>query len=225
MKRSLATRLASWLLLRMARTLWGLPVALMPVIVDQLGPLGALRWMAKNLPGYERMLKDMGPLRGHLASTFVSMLNGCYYCAFAHARAFQLHHYRARDTLFPLDEHQLVDLVALPDSEALGRLEEAFQAAQMPEELRLYRRLLDLKYHGATPSTAEDAHLMHAIRMFEVLNFCGISRAVPLDGAHDPINKDAGLKLRYAQARLASRRDPEQPPAAAPTGARASGEG
>jgi len=203
-RRPLAKRLASWVLLTIARTKWGLPVGLMPVIVDRLGPLGALRWMVKNLPRYERMLKELGAVRGNLISAFVSMLNGCYYCAFAHARAFELLYFKARRSLFPMDEHQMVDLIVLPDQEVIARLDAAFTAAQMPEATPLFRRLVELKYHGAAPSTAEDAYLAHAIQMFEVLNFCGISAAVPLDGAHDPINKDMELRARYAEARLAS---------------------
>lgn len=207
MKRPLSKRLATWLLLTIARTLWGLPVGLMPVLVDRLGAFGALRWMARNLPRYEKMLKEMGSLRGHLVATFISMLNGCYYCAYAHARAFELLFFQSRQALFPLDEHQLVDLVVLPDQEVKARLEAAFQSAQLPDGPALFTRLAQMKYGGgeAGPATAEDGHLRHAIQMFEVLNFCGISTDVPLDGAHDPINKDADLKARYAQARLERR--------------------
>jgi len=204
-RRPLVRRLASWILLTLARRMWGLPVALMPVLVDRRGPLGAIRWMATNLPRYERMLKDLGPIRGHLVSAFVSMLNGCYYCAFAHARAFQLYYFKERGALFPMDEHQMVDLVVLPDQEVLARLEQAFAAGQMPEATQLFSRLVELKFRGAVPSGAEDAYLQHSIQMFEVLNFCGISQDVPLDvGPHDPINKDQDLKNRYAQARLAA---------------------
>jgi hypothetical protein len=203
MKRPLSKRLATWLLLTISRTLWGLPARLMPVLVDRLGAFGALRWMARNLPRYERMLKEMGSIRGHLVATFVSMLNGCYYCAYAHAHAFQLHFFQSRQALFPLDEHQLVDLIVLPDQEVKARLEAAFQSAQLAEGPPLFARLAQMKYGGGPePAGAEDGYLRHAIQMFEVLNFCGISQAVPLDGAHDPINKDEDLKARYAQARL-----------------------
>jgi hypothetical protein len=205
-RRPISKRIATWILLTIARTLWGLPVGLMPVLVDRLGGFGALRWMARNLPQYERMLKDLGPLRGHLVATFISMLNGCYYCAYAHARAFELHFFKSRGALFPLDEHQLVDLIVLPDPEVKARLEAAFQEAQLPEGLPLFTRLVALKYGDTElPAGPEDGHLRHALQMFEVLNFCGISTAVPLDGAHDPINKDGALKERYAQARLERR--------------------
>jgi len=205
-KRPLSKRLATWILRTITGLLWGLPAGLMPVLVDRLGALGALRWMVRNLPRYERMLKDMGPVRGHLVATFISMLNGCYYCAYAHARSFELHFFRARQVLFPLDEHQMVDLIVLPDHEVKARLESAFQSARLPEGPPLFTRLVQMKYGGvAEPAGPEDGHLRHAIQMFEVLNFCGISTAVPLDGAHDPINKDSDLKARYAQARLEGR--------------------
>lgn len=208
MKRPLSKRLATWLILAVLRKLWGLPPGLIPVLVDRLGAFGALRWLARNLPTYEKMLKEMGPLRGHLVATFISMLNGCYYCAYAHARSFELYFFKVRQALFPLDEHQLVDLIALPDQEVKARLEAAFQSAQLPEGPPLFTRLVQMKYGGggeAEPAGAEDRYLRHAIQMFEVLNFCGISQAVPLDGAHDPINKDSDLKARYAQARLERR--------------------
>lgn len=215
MNRPLSKRLATWILLTISRTLWGLPAGLMPVIVDRLGAFGAIRWIVKNLPRYERMLKDLGPIRGHLAAAFVSMLNGCYYCAFAHARAFELHFFKARGALFPLDEHQMVDLIVLPDPELLARLDAAFGSAQLAEGPALFRRLVELMFRGAEGAGAEDGYLLHTIRMFEVLNFCGISTAVPLDGAHDPINKDHDLKARYAQARLTSPPPAEEKPAAA----------
>jgi len=208
-KRPLPKRLATWILRTITRGLWGLPANLMPVLVDRLGAFGSLRWMVRNLPRYERMLKDMGPLRGHLVATFVSMLNGCYYCAYAHARAFELHFFKARQELFPLDEHQMVDLIVLPDNEVKTRLEAAFQSARLPEGPPLFTRLVQMKYGGGgEPAGPEDGHLRHAVQMFEVLNFCGISTAVPLDCAHDPINKDADLKARYAQARLERRPGP-----------------
>jgi len=207
MKRPLSRRLATWLILTVLRNLWGLPPALIPVLVDRLGAFGALRWMARNLPTYEKMLKEMGPTRGHLVATFISMLNGCYYCAYAHARSFELHFFKARQALFPLDEHQMVDLIVLPDPEVKARLESAFQSAQLPEGPPLFTRLVQMKYGGGEAATAgaDDHYLRHCIQMFEVLNFCGISQDVPLDGAHDPINKDRDLKARYAQARLERR--------------------
>jgi hypothetical protein len=220
MRRPISKRIATWILLTIARNLWGLPVGLMPVLVDRLGALGALRWMVRNLPRYERMLKELGPLRGHLVATFISMLNGCYYCAYAHARAFELHFFKSRAALFPLDEHQMVDLIVLPDAEVKARLEAAFQSAQFPEGPPLFTRLVEMKYGGGGEAAgAEEGHLRHAIQMFEVLNFCGISTAVPLDGAHDPINKEADLKARYAQARLESRPLGEEVPPSSAAGA------
>ena len=57
MRRPLSRRLATWILLTISRRLWGLTAGLMPVLVDRLGAFGALRWMVRNLPRYERMLK------------------------------------------------------------------------------------------------------------------------------------------------------------------------
>ena len=47
--------------------------------------------------------------------------------------------------------------------------------------------------------------MFHLIAMFDVLNYCAIDARTSIDQAHDPINKDEELKLRYAEARLAAR--------------------
>lgn len=203
MRRILA-RAAEWILTTHGRMSWGLAPALAPAIVDHLGPFGTLRWLFKHIPGYERTVKALGPTRANLVFALASLLNGCAYCVYAHARAFQLHYFKERDQLFPLDEHQLISLSTLDDAEIHLALEHALTVAGIEEDAQIIRRLHRLKLEGARPTEPNDEYLLHAIRMYDVLNFCAISSQTPLDDAHDPINKDEALKARYAEARLNS---------------------
>ncbi len=204
MSGSLPQRMAVGILRGLTTKIWGAPPFLLPQIVEHLGPFGALSWFAKNLPEYEAILKDWGPLRTHLLCVEASLLNGCSYCVHAHAYAFQLHYFRDKGRLFPLDEHQLIALRDGSDAELRDAVKAALVAGQMPEEEALFDRLWRLKLEGE-PADDTDRRIGHLLKMFEMLNFCGINSRTPFDHAHDPINKDAELKLRYAEARLSQR--------------------
>jgi len=198
--------MAVGVLRRLTTALWGSPPLLLPEIVEHLGPFGALSWFARNLPSYEATLKKWGPVRTHLLCVEASLLNGCSYCIHAHAYAFQLHYFRGKGELFPLDEHALVALRDLSDSEMQAALKSALSAAQMPEDDALFDRLWRLKFEQAAHGADEtDRRIGHILHMFEMLNFCGVNSQMPFDHAHDPVNKDDDLKLRYAEARLAQR--------------------
>ncbi len=201
MSGSLSQRMAVGILRGLTTKIWGAPPFLLPQIVEHLGPFGALSWFAKNLPEYEAILKDWGPLRTHLLCVEASLLNGCSYCVHAHAYAFQLHYFREKAKLFPLDEHELIALRDGSDAELRDAVKAALVAGQMPEEEALFDRLWRLKLEGE-PADDTDRRIDHLLKMFEMLNFCGINSRTPFDHAHDPINKDAELKLRYAEARL-----------------------
>ncbi len=201
MSGSLSKRMAVGILRGLTTKIWGAPPFLLPQIVEHLGPFGALSWFAKNLPEYEAILKDWGPLRTHLLCVEASLLNGCSYCVHAHAYAFQLHYFRDKGRLFPLDEHELIALRDGSDAELRDAVKAALVAGQMPEEEALFDRLWRLKLEGE-PADDTDRRIGHLLKMFEMLNFCGINSRTPFDHAHDPINKDAEIKLRYAEARL-----------------------
>jgi hypothetical protein len=200
---TLSQRMAVGVLRRITTTLWGAPPLLLPQIVEHLGAFGALGWFVRNLPEYESILKQWGPLRTHLLCVEASLLNGCSYCTHAHAYAFQLHYFRAKERLFPLDEHELVGLRDCSDAELRVALKQALSAAGLGEDEQLFDRLWQLKLEHAQATDETDRRICHLLRMFEMLNFCGIDAQTPADHAHDPINKDAALKLRYAEARLA----------------------
>lgn len=201
MSGTLSQRMAVGILRGLTTKIWGAPPFLLPQIVEHLGPFGALAWFAKNLPEYEAILKAWGPLRTHLLCVEASLLNGCSYCVHAHAYAFELHYFRDKQRLFPLDEHALIALRDGSDDELRQALKAALIAGQMPEEEALFDRLWRLKL-GGEPGDDTDRRITHLLQMFEMLNFCGISSRTPFDHAHDPINKDDELKLRYAEARL-----------------------
>ena len=210
MIRAFFERIAVRILLLVARTKWGVTAVIMPVIVQRFGPFGAFRWLAKNLPKYERSIVDLGPIRANLVCATASLLNGCSYCTYAHGRAFELYYFEKYDRLFPLDEHEFISLIPLTDESVREKLEASLTEAGLADEVVVLRRLYSLKLENATPtSSVEDGYLMHALQMFDDLNFCAIDSQLALDDSHDRINKDTDLKARYAEARLAAgRREP-----------------
>jgi hypothetical protein len=207
--KELATRAVERALLFVGRRMWGVGAVIFPVIVRNFGPVGAVRWFARNLPPYERAIRDIGGLRTNLLCCVASMLNGCAYCTYACGRAFQLYYFREHDRLFPLDDHEIVALVQLPDGESCARFEAALAESGLDAEIPLIRRLYAIKLEGAPASMPDEAFIVHAIQMFDDLNFCSIDDQVPVDEAHDRINRDVTLKDRYAKARLAQRRKAE----------------
>jgi hypothetical protein len=198
---------ATWLLLKISSHKWGIGAVIMPVIVRQLGPFSAIRWMSKNIPKYEKAMEDMGPISSNLMFAIASLLNGCAYCTYAHGRAFELYYFEKYNKLFPLDDHQLINLIPLTDEKVRGELENALIEAGLPEEVEKFRRLYAIKLEGLD-ATPDDHHLVHAIGMYDFLNFCAIESQTTLDEAHDRVNKDSVLKARYAEARLEAGRKP-----------------
>lgn len=199
-------RFASAVLEGLGRRLWGFPPRLMPVIVGRLGAVRALLWFAGNMPRYERTLRVFGPLRTHLLAVAISLANGCRYCTFGHAYALQLTYLRARDALFPLDEHAITGLHRLSPDEIRGRLIAAAEQAGLDDEGPWIDRTLELTTGARQPTEPDDARPAHLVRMFGVLNACGIAGNVEPDQAHDPANRDHALRDRYAQLRTAAGR-------------------
>ena len=194
---------ATRLLEALGRSLWGFSPRLMKEIVGRRGPLGALGWFLANMPRYERTLKVLGPLRTHLLCVEISLLNGCPYCTYGHAYAFELHYLRERGRLFPLDEHEIVALNRLEPDLLFRHLEEALRDG-LADEIPLLHRLVALRGGEVGAPAEHDRRLRHLLRMFTVLNTCGIEGQVAPDEAHDPINKDRELKERYAALRRAA---------------------
>jgi hypothetical protein len=198
---SIQKRVAVGVLEGVGRHLWGFAPNLMPVIVDRLGGAGALAWFVRNMPRYERTLSTFGPIRTHLLATQLSILGACPYCTYGHALAFELHYFRDRGRPFPLTEEQFVALHSADRDHVAETLDGALRSVGLDDEVRVLARARELR-DGAAAASAEDARIAHLIQMFGTLNACGVAGDVTQDGAHDPINKDAALRERYAAARL-----------------------
>ncbi|MFK8079016.1 MAG: hypothetical protein AB8B97_01915 [Granulosicoccus sp.] len=188
--------------------LWGFKPNMMRYFVREYGPVKSVMWFLKNMPEYERILKTWGPIRTHLMSTAISTLNGCSYCTYGHAYAFQLQFFKKTDQLFPLDEHALIKLHGKPEKEVFDRLASALEKAQLSEEVPWLNRLSTVRSMSpsercaeASRGNADDKRLLHLLSMFSVLNACGLKHHVSLDEAHDPINQDKPLRARYAKRR------------------------
>jgi AhpD family alkylhydroperoxidase len=206
MSASVTERAATFILAAITRRKFGIAVVLMPAITRSLGPVRALHWMATNMPKYDRAVVEMGPVRAHLMCTVASLLNGCAYCTYAHGRALELHYFQQHEKLFSMDAHRFIALASLEDEAVLRELETALAAAGIPDEMKMVRRLYALKLEGAEPRP-EDRHLVQAIKMFDVLNSCAIESLAAIDDAHDLIQMDPALKLRYANARLEAKKN------------------
>jgi hypothetical protein len=199
---TLLQRIAARIIRGKAAREWGVPPNLMNEIVMRLGGFGALRWFARNLPRYEDTLKHWGPLRTHLVCIEASLANGCAYCTHAHAYAFELAYFQQRNSLFPLDEHEITQLRNGSDEERHATLKAALQQATLADEIPVLDHVWRLKSENGVAATDEERRMKHLLEMFDVLNYCAIDSRTELDEAHDPINKDEALKLRYAEARL-----------------------
>ncbi|MGH3568827.1 MAG: hypothetical protein ACRDRH_22935 [Pseudonocardia sp.] len=186
--------------------LWGFPPRLMAPIVGQLGPLRALWWFVWNMPRYERTLKSFGGVRTHLLCVTISLINGCPYCTFGHAYALELAYLRDHGRLFPLGEHAIGSLLGLTPAMIRHRLVTAMKLAGLHVEVRWLDRTIMLALaEDQRPTDRDDVRIAHLVRMFGVLNSVGIASRPAPDEAHDPLNKDSDLKLRYANLRAAAR--------------------
>lgn len=193
--------LAVNLLEGIGRKPWGFPPLLMPFIVDQLGPMRAILWFLRNMPRYERTLKALGPLRTHLACVAVSLHNGCRYCTFGHAYAVELHYFQQHNRLFPVDAATIATWIGLPMADLRNRLRSTLEQAGLQVEVLWVDLALTMTDGRQGPMDRNEGRIAHLVRMFAVLNAVGIAGKVPLDEAHDPLNKDIELKSRLAELR------------------------
>lgn len=184
---------------------WGFPPRLMAPIVHELGPLRALCWMGWHLPRYERTLRVFGSVRTHLLCAAISVVNGCPYCTYGHAYALELAYLREHRGLFPLSEQAFDRLRGLSPAVIRHRLVEATRRAGLHNDVRWLDRAITLTLaERPSPTDEDDVRIVHLVRMFRTLNSVGIASAVVPDQAHSPLNKDSGLKMRYAGLRTAA---------------------
>lgn len=211
MMRRAADRFATWFLRQYPLQRWGLRLVISPYIVQNLGPMPAIRWALINGPRADRLRRELGSMGANFVLAVASLLNGCSYCLYAHARAFELYYFDKHGKLFPLDQHELLSLIPLTDEASRTRLENALQEAGLEDETATFRRLYALKLEAAKPENDRDRIFLEAIEMYDMLNFCANADQLELDDAHDEINKNQELKARYAEARLKAGRKPVRP--------------
>jgi hypothetical protein len=196
---SATDRATIWILQTVGRARWGFRPDLVSDLVAQLGSASTISWFAANVPAYEQIKKDWGPLRTHLVTSVISMLEGCPYNAYGHAYAFQLHYLDAYGALFPIDEHEMVEFHRMSQSELMSRLDDALRDTRLAGEMRYIRTMVDLRDHPTvSTSDPDDERLRTLLQTFAVLNSCGARRQTEPDGAHDPIDKDRALKEQYS---------------------------
>lgn len=184
--------------------MWGFTPRLMAPAVRQLGPLGALRWFTANMPRYLLTLRAYGALRTHFVGAVISLLNGCPYCTYGEAYAFQLVYLRETGRLFPLDEHGMGELCGQPPAFVRKRLADALELAGLHGELTVLDRVIELTVGpDQRPTERDEIRLAHLVRMLSTMNSISMRDGIPkVPGeAMDTVNKDNALKLLYAALR------------------------
>ena len=189
---------------------WNLEANLMTPIVERDGSRRALTWFASNLPAYEKILKEWGPLRTHSITVALSIANGCAYCAYGHGLALNLYYFKDHEpSCFSLSAREIAKLAAdnadvenraLADPNGANALKDALEASNLDEIVPWIDRVFRIK-QTRTATTDDERKLLHLVTMFEYLNVCGREACPALDGAHSPINKDMELKQRYEDLR------------------------
>jgi len=184
-------------------SLWGFRPNLMKDIVEIHGGWKSIIWFARNMPKYEKILKTWGAERTHLLAVAISGINGCPYCTYGHALGFQLHYFKNRNQLFPIDEQQMKEFNTKSEQEIVEILSSAFDSTGLVQEKKDLQRLMELKNDPQLAETEDDYRINHLVMMFQFLNNCGIKNQTSPDFAHDPLNKDLELSQRYQKARAA----------------------
>jgi len=186
-------------------SLWGFRPNLMKDIVEVNGGWKSLVWFASNMPKYEKILKKWGAERTHLLIVAISGINGCPYCTYGHALAFQLHYYANKNHLFPIDEHEMMDFNSKNEQQITDALNNAFDATNLIQEKKDLHRLLELKNAPELAKDENDHRINHLVQMFAFLNICGIEKQTIPDHAHDPINKNSALYEKYKKERASAK--------------------
>ena len=184
--------------------LWGFKPNLMRHIVEQHGALRSLGWFVRNMPSYERTLQQWGPIRTHLLAVEISLHNGCPYCTYGHVYALQLHYFKTHGRLLFVTEDEIVAWHSGNDDDITANLQHLLSTAGLASERPLLDRVLILRQGAAPPTSVDDHKVAHLLSMFSFLNRSGVNgHAVP-DQAHDPINKELGLRTEYSRLRRES---------------------
>jgi alkylhydroperoxidase family enzyme len=201
MSRDELERFVTRMLESLCRVMWGFAPRMIPHIVRNLGPGHSVIWFAANMPRLLWTMRVLGPLRTHLAAAAISLHNGCTYCAYGHAFALELIYLRDRGRLFPVAAHTLAGWQDLPPRELAQRLRGVLQEAGLHAETIWVDRTLALAAGTTRPVDADEARIAHLVRMLGRMNRIAVDAGIDPDEAQNPINKDRGLKRRYAELR------------------------
>lgn len=193
--------LATNILELFGKMLWGFKPLLMKDIVDIHGGWKSLSWFASNIPKYEKILKIWGAERTHAMAVAISGINGCPYCTYGHALSFQLHYYKNKQELFPIDEHDMTEFSAKNSDQIIKDLEDAYNLTGLFQEKQDLHRMIELKDHSEMVKDDNDNKIDHMVNVFAFLNSCGIEKKTKRDHASDPINKNTALYKEYQKAR------------------------
>lgn len=187
----------------LARRHWGFCPNLVSHLVEQLGPVRAVRWTMRASATFDAIVRALGPIRTHLACVVIAQIKGCSYTTHGHAYAMELHYLRRHDQLFPVDADTMAGWAGLPRTELRGRLRDALMAAGLHVELLWVDRTLALADGGQQPIDEDERRLSQLVSIVTVLAAVGIVGGPEPDQAHDRINKDVRLKTRLAALRAA----------------------
>lgn len=188
----------------MCAVMWGFPPVIIALIVDDMGAPRAMRWFLANMPRYMISTALLGPVRTHLACVVASLRNGCVYCAYGHVYALELIYLRERGKLFPLDAGALDPWLGLDARAMRRRLHAVLVEAGLHAEALWADRMLLLSDGPQLPVDAEEARVVHLMRMATTMNKIAIAGGAQPDEAHDPVNKNAAIKSRHAALRASS---------------------
>jgi hypothetical protein len=188
----------------MCAVMWGFSPVIIALIVDDMGALRALRWFIANMPRYLISTALLGSIRTHLACVVASLRNGCVYCAYAHVYALELIYLRERGKLFPLDAGELDPWLRLDTRVMRRRLHAVLIEAGLHAEALWADRMLLLIDGPQLPVDAEEARIVHLMRMATTMNKIAMAGGARPDEAHDPVNKNAAIKSRHAALRASS---------------------
>ncbi len=186
---------------QVGKRLWGFKPNLMEDIVDQHGSGTSLSWFARNMPRYERILKQWGPVRTHLVASITSAMTGCPYCTYGHAYAMELHYFSERSELMSADEREIEGWCGQEEATVVENFRRLLVDSDLESELPILERVVELRSGQESTGSDDDANIAHLLKMFEFLNSCGINAGTESDAAHDPINKNAELRTAYARRR------------------------
>lgn len=156
----------------------GKPVA--ESLVEVLGVRGFFDY-ATTISG---VLTPLGqrydPFTVQIAIAVSALFNGCRYCTLGHFYSANLLLFDAERVLGPIDEAELITLMAKRDDELLELMREAFSPSRYAATLDVIERLWGLGLEQREPVDADDELLAGLVHVWAWINECTIVDGVDL---------------------------------------------